>query len=121
MAPAVTGTKMQGDPSQPPSKGKKAASPDLETGLLPAIVPEPLVHGDDTMQAVIAKMRELRSWVENNAENVGERFAEKARKIHYGEEDHRGIFGKATFDEVQRLMDDGIDFLPLPGLPEDNH
>lgn len=92
-----------------------------DSDLMPATIPEPLVHGDETMQAVVQKMRELRSWVEANTENVGDKFADKARKMHFGEEEHRGIIGKATFEEAQELIDDGVDFLPLPALPEDNN
>lgn len=117
MAPSVTGTKMQkGD--------KEIPAPTVvpyDDEPMPTVIPEPLVHGDVTMKAVVEKMRELRNWVENNAENVGEKFAEKARKMHFGKEKHHGIFGRATFDEAQGLMDDGIDFMPLPGLPEDNN
>ena len=73
------------------------------------------------MRAVVDKMRELRTWVEDNAVNVGDKFAEKAREIHYGEEGAHGIFGKATFEEAQELIDEGVDFMPLPALPEDNN
>ena len=137
MAPSVTGTKMQGEVVETVTLDAEAvteaaaapvpepvpapASGVSEADVIPATIPEPLVHGDDTMRAVVDKMRELRSWVENNAVNVGDKFAEKAREIHYGEEDAHGIFGKATFEEAQELIDEGVDFMPLPALPEDNN
>ena len=52
-------------------------------------------------------------------EDVGARFAEEARKIHFGESDPRGIYGKATQDEVSGLLEDGVAVMPLPDLPED--
>ena len=65
-------------------------------------------------------LREYRRKVLAEAENVGPRFAEEARKIHFEEAEARGIYGEATPDEVAALLDDGIDFLPLPDVGEDN-
>jgi hypothetical protein len=52
-----------------------------------------------------------------NTEDVGERFAEEARKIHYGESDERGIRGQASPQETEALLEEGIAVLPLP-LPK---
>ncbi|HET8748069.1 MAG TPA: DUF1178 family protein, partial [Ramlibacter sp.] len=52
-----------------------------------------------------------------NTEDVGERFAEEARKIHYGESEERGIRGQASREETQALLEEGIAVLPLP-LPK---
>jgi hypothetical protein len=49
-----------------------------------------------------------------NTEDVGNQFAEEARKIHYGEASERAIRGQATRDETLELLDEGIDVLPLP-------
>ncbi|HZN46648.1 MAG TPA: DUF1178 family protein, partial [Ramlibacter sp.] len=49
-----------------------------------------------------------------NTEDVGERFAEEARKIHYGETEQRGIRGQASREETQELLEEGIGVLPLP-------
>ena len=71
-----------------------------------------------------AKFRELlrayRQHVVANGENVGDRFAEEARKIHFAETEARGIYGQATRDEVVALLDEGIEFMPLPDLADDN-
>ena len=48
-----------------------------------------------------------------NTEDVGERFAEEARKIHYGESEERGIRGQASAEETRELLDEGIGVLPL--------
>ena len=66
-------------------------------------------------------LRELRQTVENQAEYVGDRFAEEARRIHYKESTARGIYGEATLDDAQELAEEGIGFLPLPRLPEDSN
>lgn len=68
-----------------------------------------------------ALMRKLRSEVEKNADYVGPQFAEEARKIHYEEAPARGIYGEASSDDVKSLKDEGIEFYPLPVLPEDQN
>ena len=64
-------------------------------------------------------LRAMRKKVTSEADYVGDKFAEVARKIHFKEADQRGIYGEATRDEVAELLDEGIDFLPLPQLPEE--
>lgn len=71
---------------------------------------------------VMKAMRELRQKVEQNAEYVGPRFAEEARRIHYKETDEgKGIYGEASLEEAKELIEEGIDFMPLPVLPEDRN
>ncbi len=71
-------------------------------------------------QAEIREMlRVMRKKVTSEADYVGDRFAEEARKIHFKEADPRGIYGEATRDEVAELIDDGVDFLPLPHVPDE--
>ena len=53
------------------------------------------------------------------AENVGERFPEEARRIHYDEAPARSIRGVATADETRELLEEGIAVLPAPIPPED--
>ena len=66
-------------------------------------------------------LREYRRMVTTQADYVGDRFAEEARKIHFEEIEARGIYGEATRDEVAALLDDGVDFLPLPDVPEEHN
>ena len=68
-----------------------------------------------------AAMRKLRAEVEAKSEYVGPRFSEEARKIHYEEVPARGIHGEATADEAKALKEEGIEFFPLPTLPEDRN
>ncbi len=56
----------------------------------------------------------LREEVEKNCDYVGNKFAEEARKIHYGEVEHHNIYGEASNDEASSLEDEGVDFGILP-------
>jgi hypothetical protein len=76
---------------------------------------------DPRQQALLHAMRELRRQVTEHADYVGDRFAEEARKIHYEETEARGIYGEATSEEAQKLVDEGIEFQPLPTFPEERN
>jgi hypothetical protein len=63
----------------------------------------------------------VRAEVEKNCEHVGDKFAEEARKIHYGETEHRSIYGEASPDQAKELHEEGIEFHPLPVLPDERN
>jgi hypothetical protein len=67
------------------------------------------------------KLKELRQHLTQNADYVGQKFPEEARKMHYGETDHRSIYGEASPDEAQKLHEEGIEFHPLPVLPDERN
>jgi hypothetical protein len=67
------------------------------------------------------KLKELRDHITKNASYVGSRFPEEARKIHYGETEHRSIYGEASPKEAKDLHEEGIEFHPLPILPDDKN
>jgi hypothetical protein len=67
------------------------------------------------------KLKELRDHVTKNANYVGAKFPEEARKIHYGETEHRSIYGEASPEEAKELHEEGIEFHPLPVLPDDQN
>lgn len=69
----------------------------------------------------LSKLRALRKEIESVAENVGEKFPEEARKIHYGEAEARGIYGKASLEDAASLHEEGVNVFPLPELPEDKN
>lgn len=62
-------------------------------------------------------MLALRKHVEENCDYVGDAFAEEARRIHYGETEHRDIYGEATLDEARELIEEGVTVAPLPIRP----
>ena len=68
-----------------------------------------------------AKLKELRDHIVKNADNVGERFPNEARKMHYGDIEHRPIYGEASPDEARALIDEGVEVSPLPVLPDDRN
>ena len=80
---------------------------------------DPAQMPDHAKAAVMmAMLRKMREHVEENFENVGERFPEEARRIHYGEADEREIFGQASLEEAKELVEEGIAIRPLPDLPK---
>jgi hypothetical protein len=72
-------------------------------------------------QQLRAKVRELRAMLTEKSDYVGDRFAAEARKMHEGEIDHRAIYGQASGEDVRDLIEDGIDILPLPVLPDEHN
>jgi hypothetical protein len=67
------------------------------------------------------KLKELRQHLTQNADYVGPQFPEEARKMHYGEIDHRSIYGEASPEEARKLHDEGVEFHPLPVLPDERN
>jgi hypothetical protein len=76
---------------------------------------------DPRQQALIQAMRELRKKIVEGADYVGDKFAEEARKIHYREAEPRGIYGEATREEAEKLAEEGVEFAPLPPVPDDRN
>jgi hypothetical protein len=72
-------------------------------------------------QELRTKLKELREHLVKNADNVGQRFPEEARKMHYGEKEHRSIYGTASPDDARALHEEGIAFAPLPVLPDEHN
>jgi hypothetical protein len=68
-----------------------------------------------------AKLKELRDHIVKNADNVGERFPNEARKMHYGDIEHRPIYGEASPEEARSLIEEGVEVSPLPVLPDDRN
>lgn len=107
MAPGVAGTKKKARTASPApsSEGDKA--------------PVAMLSPQET--EFRAKLKELREHLTKNADNVGAKFPEEARKMHYGDSEHRSIYGDASPEEAKKLIDEGIEVHPLPILPEDRN
>ncbi|MEP4106197.1 MAG: DUF1178 family protein [Nitratireductor sp.] len=69
----------------------------------------------------MAKLKELAHKMRENADYVGDKFAEEARKIHFGETEARGIYGEATAEEAKGLVEGGVEFIPIPDFPDDKN
>jgi hypothetical protein len=108
-----------------PQIGRKkkdgAAAPQLEAASteVSTVPSTPLMMAQE--RELRAKLKELRDHVTKNADNVGERFPNEARKMHYGDIEHRPIYGEASPDEARSLIDEGIEVTPLPVLPDDRN
>lgn len=79
-----------------------------------------LAMGEEQKKAM-AQLKELSEKIRASAEHVGDKFAEEARKIHFGEAEARGIYGNATLDEAKSLAEDGVGFMPIPVFPDDRN
>jgi hypothetical protein len=95
------------------------------TALVPAAETAPAPAATSLVMAqereLRVKLKELRDHIVRNADNVGERFANEARKMHYGDIEHRPIYGEASPDEARALIDEGVEVSPLPLLPDDRN
>ena len=74
---------------------------------------------DPERREMMRKLRDMVQAVKQNSEDVGDRFATEARKIHHGEAEVRSIIGQASSDDAKSLIDEGIEIAPLPEFPED--
>ena len=110
MAPRIT-TKKGRVPIEMPAQ---TAAPEA-----PAAVPAPVAMISPQEQEFRAKLKELRDHLVKNADNVGTKVPEEARKMHYGETEHRSICGVASAEEAKELVEEGIECHPLPVLPDE--
>ncbi len=60
------------------------------------------------------QLRNFKKYIEKNCENVGEKFSQEARSIHYDKKTSKGIYGKATPEETSELIEEGIDVCTVP-------
>jgi hypothetical protein len=84
-------------------------------------VPAPVAMISSQEREFRSKLKELRDHLTKNADNVGAKFPEEARKMHYGETEHRSIYGVASPEEAKELSEEGIEFHPLPTLPDERN
>jgi hypothetical protein len=120
MAPGVATRKGRGDVERQQDVRTGDSHADQGEVTVESASPESRARAE--MQRQFLKlMREVRKEVETNAEYVGPKFAEEARKIHFKDAEERRIWGEATREEVRELNEDGIECLPLPPLPDDKN
>ena len=111
MAPRIAGAKRDSnEPSATPAA--EGATPDA---------PAPLAMISPQERELRKKLKELREHLIKNADYVGGRFPEEARKMHCGEIEHRSIYGEASPDQARELHEEGIEFHPLPVLPDERN
>lgn len=98
--------------------GKALMAPAVSTGRKKEKI---ALAMNEMQKQAMAEMKALSEKIRENADYVGDKFAEEARKIHFGEADARGIYGEATLDEAKSLAEDGVGFMPIPVFPEDRN
>jgi hypothetical protein len=115
MAPQIVSRKGREIAAREPAPG---ASTEVSTEVT-APASTPLLMAQE--RELRAKLKELRDHIVKNADNVGERFPNEARKMHYGDIEHRPIYGEASPDDARALIEEGVEVSPLPVLPEDRN
>jgi hypothetical protein len=100
-------------------KRKLAPEPHAEVPVTAEKAPVAMISPQE--REIRAKLKELRDHLTENADDVGAKFPEEARKMHYGEIEHRSIYGVASPDEAKDLAEEGIEFHPLPILPDERN
>ena len=117
MAPRLARSEVAEPMTVPPPT--PAPTPAPVPAPAPAAAKQPVAIMSPNERELRKKLKELREHVTRNADYVGPRFPEQARKIHYGEIEHRSIYGEASPEEAKELSDEGIAFHPLPILPDE--
>ena len=123
MAPRLA--RRRGDDAPPPPEAPAASAPAPVSGPFPpaarvaASTFPPGEQGAELAEKLGDMLKKVRTLVETHCDNVGDRFAEEARRIHYGETEPRGIYGQTTPEEAQDLAEEGVEFTAVPWLRHD--
>jgi hypothetical protein len=112
MAPALGRAARKGAPAAAEAPAATAPATDEKT-------PVAMVSPEE--REVRAKLKELRDHLTKSSDYVGPKFPEEARKMHYGEIKHRSIYGEASAEDAKALHEEGIEFHPLPVLPDERN
>ncbi|VAW16495.1 FIG004851: hypothetical protein [hydrothermal vent metagenome] len=105
-------------PAYPPSRQSGAKAPNNQDRDQAKIS---LSAGHPDQAKLARALRTLHDQIISQADYVGDKFAREARKIHDCEVEPHGIYGEATTEEAASLLEDGIEFMPLPTLPEEQN
>jgi len=119
MAPRIVGKKGRGRAAEPAELAAPEAAAPGAAAPVPSPSATPLLMAQE--RELRAKLKELRDHIVKTADNVGDSFPEEARKMHYGDIEHRPIYGEASPAEAKALVEEGIEVAPLPVLPEDRN
>lgn len=106
MAPQLANTRKRGEPAVAPAASREKT---------------PVAMLSPQEKELRQKLKEIRDHLTKNSEHVGPKFPEEARKMHYGEIAHRSIYGEASPEQAKELAEEGIEFHPLPVLPDERN
>jgi hypothetical protein len=122
MAPRLLGARKRDEAAKAVTADEAAAAPASPQVPAPQpAAPTPLAMMSSQEREFRKKLKELREHLTQNADYVGQKFPEEARKMHYGETERRSIYGEASADQAKELHEEGIEFHPLPGLPDERN
>jgi hypothetical protein len=116
MAPRLSGVKKRG---QAIAAAEAAPAADMPAAVPAPAAPVAMISPQE--QEFRAKLKELREHIVKNADNVGQKFPEEARKMHYGETEPRSIYGEASPEQAKELHEEGNEFHAQPVLPEERN
>ena len=114
MAPRLAGARKRAASAEAPPEAPVAAPEKAQEKTSVAMI-------SPQEQEFRSKLKELREHLTKNADHVGTKFPEEARKMHYGEIEHRSIYGEASPEDAKALAEEGIEFHPLPILPDERN
>ncbi|MBY0296522.1 MAG: DUF1178 family protein [Methylobacterium sp.] len=103
-----------------PALSRREAAP-VPAPAAPQAAPEPVRLMSEPERQLRAMLKSLHEHVARTSDHVGPRFAEEARRMHYGEIESRSIYGEASLDDARALLEEGIAVQPLPPLPDDRN
>lgn len=132
MAPAVSTSRAKQALAESPVPGPMQTLPEAEGGAsvpaaaadstdAPVVQQAALMPQDVRQKEVIEALRTLRKRMVEASDYVGKDFPEEARRMHYGETEERNIYGESSPEDAKSLLDEGIDILPLPVLPDEKN
>ena len=110
-----------GSPTDLVPAESEAAAPATPAAPAAPAADAPVALLDERHQRLRQMIREVRAEIMAKSDDVGRSFPAEARKIHDGEAPPRSIYGQASGEEIQELLEDGIAILPMPGLPEERN
>jgi hypothetical protein len=124
--PACNSTKVEKALMAPSLKRRDKSTSVVEAPAMEPLSPPapdkaPVAMVSEQERELRSKLKELRDHLTSSADYVGPRFPDEARKMHYGDVEHRSIYGEASADDAKALAEEGIEFHPLPVLPEDRN
>ena len=117
MAPSMVA---RSGPPAPAEPAEPAAPSDAPAPSAPP-PPRPVAMFSERERELRAMLKAMREHVEKTADHVGERFPDEARKMHYGETEHRSIYGQASLAEAKEMLEEGIEIHPLPIIPDERN
>jgi hypothetical protein len=121
MAPRLAGARKRDSAPAPVAAGESAPPAPTQDATTQAAPSAPVAMMSPQEREFRKKLKELRDHLTKNADYVGQKFPEEARKMHYGEVDRRSIYGEASPDQAKELHEEGIEFHPLPVLPDERN